>query len=184
MSDYRIKNRERLINTISLVNGSDKKFGWTKSVDIAVGGLQAIGFSKIRTNLLLVLSSTGRSVIDCDTGEKIERSYTEYEGLDESGLYCNGIGDLASESLLLSGIYGGGLPHQNSIGESIELVAPAWPEYDLIFCKQGKGLYSEPGSCYKLDTNHFRAFGMSWCGNYIAAGTGSDLYVWARDEKL
>ena len=184
MSDYRVKNRERLIKTIRLVNGPDRTFGWTKNVDIAVGGLQAIGFSRNHTNLLLVLSSTGRSVVDCSTGDKIERNYNEYEGLDESGLYCDGIGDLTTETVLLSGIYGGGLPHQNKVGESIELVAPDWPEYDLIFCKQGKGLYSDPGSCYKLDTNYFRAYGMSWCGNYIAAGTGSDLYVWARDEKL
>ena len=184
MDDYRKKNRERLINTINLINKPDKLSAWSKHIDIGVGSLLAIGFSKKQSHLLLVVSSSGRSILNCETGDKVDRDYDEYAGLNDHSIYCKGIGEVENENILLSGVYGGGLPTHNKAGEAIELVAPDWPEYDLIFCNSGKSPFSDPGACYKLSTDYFRGYGFSWCGNFIAAGTGSDLYVWKRAEKL
>lgn len=67
---------------------------------------------------------SGRSLVDCDTGNKIERDYEEYEGLDDWSLTCKGIGRLKDETITLCGPNG----QSNSAGESLEVVSPNWPE--------------------------------------------------------
>ena len=101
---------------------------------MAVGGLTDLGFSK-SSPYLLVISSQGRGVIDCQTGEKVARDYDEMgDWFNPQQLLCQGIGPLASEWIQTCGINGGGLPWGNEFGESIEMNSPDWPVYDLYFC--------------------------------------------------
>lgn len=79
---------------------------WQLVTTIAVGGLLAIGFDRASDHLL-ILSSQGRGVIDCLTGEKVAR---DYEDFDEGGisLEAPGIGILHDRMIRMAGLYGGG----------------------------------------------------------------------------
>ncbi len=151
----------------------------------AVGGLLSVGFSKT-DRYLLVVSSQGRGIVDLESGKKVARDETAYEGLSDNSMYCQGIGPIGDELVALSTYSGGGLPQSNSAGESLELVAPEWPEYDLVLCQNYKSALV-PGNqtfCTKIYKEHVRAFGFSWCGNYIVSACGSDFDLWQRVEKL
>jgi len=187
MSSYKEKNRKRLIKLLGDVKSEKNPKGWHHVISEPVGGLLGVGFSKMKNNLLLVVSSSGRSLFECSTGNKIERDYEEYEGLDEWNLTCKGIGTVQEETITISGFNGGGLPQGNSVGESLETVSPNWPEEDLVLCREHK--YSlidgHQSYCNVLYTDeHLRGFGFSWCGNYIVAACGSDFDIWKKIEKL
>lgn len=132
------------------------------------------------------MSSAGRSVINCETGEKIARDYEAYAGLSKAGLHCQGIGVIAEELVQLSGIYGGGLPLGNRGGDCLEVVHPDWPEDTLILSPSFKSplVPGHQSDCRVIYVEHLRAYGFSWCGNYIVAACGSDLDLWARISKL
>ena len=145
-----------------------------------------VGFSRIKTNLLLVVSTTGRSLIDCSSGEKIERDYKQFAGLDEWSLNCRGIGELQEETISICGLNGGGLPLSNLTGERLELVSPNWPVQDLILCREHKSALEDghQSYCNVIYSDYgLRGFGFSWCGDYIVAACGSDLDVWERTGK-
>ena len=175
-------NRERLVRLLAEVKENKNPSGWEHISSIAVGGLVCIGFSNKNKNEVLVSSSSGRGVIDCNTGNKLERDNEEYGGLDETGLYCQGIGSLAGENISMAGIYGGGLPLTNRQGDSLEIASPNWPEIDLILCQNHKTALVEghQSSCSVIISEHLRAYGFSWCGNYIIAATGSEFDIWKK----
>jgi len=185
MNSLREDNRKRLIRLIDQIPVDENPEGWTHIASIAVGGLLSVGFSQ-KGPYLLVVSSSGRSVVRCDTGEKIERDYEEYAGLSELGLHCQGIGVIADEVIPLCGIQGGGLPTGNIAGEGLALVSPDWPENSLILSKPFKNALIEghQADCTVIYRDHVRAFGFSWCGNYIVAACSSDLDLWSRKSKL
>lgn len=185
MSSYQDQNRQRLINLLCHVQKTKNPIGWQHVASIAVGGLLSVGFSKRQTHLLLVVSSSGRSVIDCQTGERIARDYEEYEGLDQWYLSCQGIGVLENEPITICGLHGGGLPQINSTGDSLVVVSPNWPEQDLILCQNHKVALIEghQNDCNIIYSEHIRGFGFSWCGNYIVAACGSDFDIWARKKS-
>jgi hypothetical protein len=186
MSSYKEENRKRLIRLLADVKFDRSPKGRSHVTSIAVGGLLNVGYSKVQTNLLLVVSSSGRGLIDSANGEKIERDYKEYEGLDDWDLSCKGIGILKKEAIPISGPNGGGLPQSNSAGETLAVVSPNWPEQDLILCKEHKCALIEGHQdyCSVIYSEHIRGFGFSWCGNYIVAACGSDLDLWQRIKKL
>lgn len=181
MSSYQQENRIRLINLIQQISSDKNPEGWVHVGSVAVGGLFSVGFSQ-KGPYLLVVSSSGRSVIHCKTGEKIERDYEQYAGLSDLGLHCQGIGVTEGELISLCGINGGGLPLSNKAGESLEIVSPMWPESHLILCKPLKSALvpGHQSECKIIYTDYIRACGFSWCGNYIVAACGSDLDIWSR----
>lgn len=185
MSSYKEDNRKRLIGLLSSIKEGKTPIGWKHVASIAVGGLLSVGFSK-QGSYLLVVSSQGRGVINCDTGEKVARDDEPYEGSSDNELTCLGIGPIEGEDVPLCGLNGGGMPHTTSKGESLVLVAPNWPEYDLILCQNYKDPFVDghQNECTKIYTEHVRAFGFSWCSNYIVAACGSDLDLWKRETKL
>ncbi len=171
-----------MLNQIKTSRNPD---GWKHLNSYSVGGLLSVGFSKT-SNYLLVVSSQGRGIIDCETGDKVNRDEEPYEGLTENNLYCKAIAPIENEFITLSMHSGGGLPQSNSAGESLELVAPDWPEYDLILCSNHKSclIPNDQPYCTKIYREHIQAFGFSWCGNYIVAACGSGLDIWQRVKKL
>jgi hypothetical protein len=185
MSTYKEENRQRLVNLLRQVKSSKEPEGWKHVTSMAIGGLLSVGFSE-KSNYLLVVSSQGRGLVDCESGEKIARDEEPYEGLSDHNLYCEGIGPVKNETIKLCSYNGGGLPQSNSAGESLELVAPEWPEYDLILCGNYKNalIPGDQSYCTKIYSEYIRAFGFSWCGNYIVAACGSDIDLWKRVTKL
>ncbi|MEA9589708.1 hypothetical protein VC279_20275 [Xanthomonas sp. WHRI 10064A] len=185
MSSSKEKNRGRLIELISQIPAKKSPEGWGHVASIAVGGLACVGFSR-ELPCLLVVSSSGRGVIDCKTGEKVERDYEENVGLDKHGLHCQGVGIIKDEIISLGGLYGGGLPLSNEAGESLDVVSPEWPESYLILSKPNKSLFFEghQSGCTIMYTGYLRAYGFSWCGNYIVAACSSDLDIWSRKSVI
>lgn len=184
MSDVDAKNRARLISLLGNIPDGQCPAGWKMAGSFAIGGLTDIGFSK-NSDLLLVLSSSGRGVIDPTLGAVVARN-DEADGdwLDERLLLCDGIGPLAGEKIQLAGLNGGGLPRGSGRGESLEVVSPNWPLGDLIFCSNfGSALIERfQSTCLRVASDHIRAYGFSWSGNAFAYATGSDIYVFARHE--
>lgn len=186
MMSYKQDNRNRLIRLLSAIPHVPEPKNWKRISRMAVGGLHSIGFSRQKTHLLLVLSSTGRSIIDCNTGDKLDRDYDDdYAGLNQLELTCDGFGLLANELITISGIGGGGLPMTNKAGETLETTAPDWPEQDLIFCTPNRHPLVDgyQDGCCIIYSDHIRACGFSWCGNYLVAACGSDINIWQRIEK-
>ena len=185
MNTYKEENRKRLIQLIDKLSFEKEPEGWTHVTTMAVGGLESVGFSQLGP-YLLVVSSAGRGLINCETGEKRARDYEAYAGLSKVGLHCQGIGVTADELIQLSGISGGGLPLGNSAGDCLEVVHPDWPESNLILSKSFKSplVPGHQSDCRIIYVEHLRAYGFSWCGNYIVAACGSDLDLWARKSKL
>lgn len=182
MNDYEKANRERLIKLVLNLPVNEAPQGWKNTGKFAVGGLREIGFSK-RSELLLVVSISGRGVIDGTLGNKIARD-EEGEGdwYEPAKLLCLGIGPLQDEHVQIAGLHGGGLPTSNSIGESLDMVSHRWPKSDLIFCPPSKSALIEghQAGCVTIASDYIRAFGFSWSGNSFAYATESDVTVYSR----
>ena len=50
-----------------------------------------------------MISSQGRGVFDCNSGEKLARDYGDGEWFNERELHCQGIGPIESESISTCG---------------------------------------------------------------------------------
>lgn len=182
MNEYEKNNRARLIQLLSTIPSQPCPPGWRAAGLFAVGGLTEIGFSK-QSELLLVVSSAGRSVIDCTLGKKIARD-DEVDGdwYSASSLVCEGIGPLKGEQVQLAGLVGGGLPLSNKWGESLESTAPNWPKFDLFFCGPYKSALVEghQTGCVHIASDYFRTFGFSYSGNSFVFATSSDITVFSK----
>ncbi|WP_071849958.1 hypothetical protein [Duganella sp. HH105] len=185
MNAYEKQNRERLINLLQKVPRKECPAGWEIAGRFAVGGLTEIGFSR-SAEILLVISSSGRGVIDCALGAKVSRD-------DESSgdwympaeLVCRGIEPLESEIVQIAGLHGGGLLTATRRGESLEVASPDWPKSDLFFCPNNKSAVSEghQQGCTLIASDYFRAYGFSWSGNSFAFATSSDVTVFRRRSE-
>jgi hypothetical protein len=186
MNDFEKKNRERLITLLSKLPPSACPDGWESIGKFAVGGLAEIGFSK-NAELLLVVSSAGRGVIDCIEGKKISRDdEVDGEWYLPAELKCRGIGPLQGETIHIAGLHGGGLPTSNSFGESLAVVSPEWPKSNLIFCAPYKSALTEghQTGCVSLASDYFRTFGFSWSGNSFAYATESDVTIFRKRSVM
>lgn len=157
---------------------------WRKASATAVGGLEAVGFAD-GSDLMLVLSSAGRSVIDCVSGDVIARDREPCE-LDYGTLLCAGIGPLAEDQVRMGGLYGGGLPNSTKDGWGVELRPLSWPLEELILSPPGETmLWTAPGKkpgLTKLQQAgaELRAFGFSSTGRSLVLACSSDVTVYVR----
>lgn len=155
---------------------------WRQTADSAVGGLQEVGFGP-GSDCLLVVSSQGRGVVDCSTGERVARDpgalssswYSEVE------LKADGIGPLSGVAVRLSGLHGGGLPKVTEDGWWVEDLALDWPEHHLLLGGPGTWLFDEASKISKLAVEReLRTFGFSETGRSLVLATSSDVTVWHR----
>jgi hypothetical protein len=93
---------------LAALNLSYPPHPWRVVATVAVGGLRAVGFDR-HSELLLVTSTNGRSVIDGATGQRLARDGEEYTD-GEVFLEAVGIGPLANRVVRMAGLFGGGLP--------------------------------------------------------------------------
>jgi len=97
---------------------------WKRVASYAVGGLTEIGFAN-QSDLVLVVSSNGRGVFDCTSGERLARDDDTADWwYDPVQLQAAGIGPLDGQFIRLAGLHGGGLPLSTRDGWSLWLVAP------------------------------------------------------------
>ncbi len=158
---------------------------WRCAGAIAVGGLRAVGFDRM-SELLLVVSSAGRGVIDCQTGAKVARDDGEYYE-NEQYLEAEGIGPLENRTLTMAGLFGGGLPRSTSDGWSIEVVTLDWPVGEVLLLEPFSSLYdslrAKPSRFHKVASDsELRAVGFSYTGLSLIVATSSEVGVFCRDS--
>src|SRR3954469_18142200 len=80
---------------------------WKRMAAHAVGALTEVGYAE-NSDLLLVVSSQGRGLFDCLTGERIARDYAEPDGVidwyDEIRLVARGIAAIENQLVHLAGL--------------------------------------------------------------------------------
>ncbi|MDM1465153.1 hypothetical protein [Myroides odoratimimus] len=181
MNHIEEENRKRIQMLLDQTIDSEVPIGWKKKT-FAVGGLTEIGFSKEKPNLLLIISSRGRGVVDCQIGELIERDYEEDgDWIDEYNLVAKGIGGISNEIISISGLHGGGLPSCNKNGDSLSVLALNWPIIDIVFAPSYKNLYIErfTKDCFKIFHDYeLRAYGFSYDGQTFVIATSSEVNVY------
>jgi hypothetical protein len=168
---------------------TDPPPAWRKVGEFAVGGLQSVGFGS-PPELLLVVSSSGRGVFDCRTGEKVARDYDD-RGDDWDrpfALEALGIGPLAGQWVRMAGLYGGGLTCGTEEEWWVERLAWDWPDDILLLSAPGSSMY---GELVNQQTNYWkiapgvtevRAWGFSPTGRTLLLATSSDLTIWTRHD--
>src|SRR5689334_4773042 len=102
---------------------------WIELDSHAVGGLTEVGFGD-DSDLLLVVSSQGRGVFDCQTGERVSRDRSEPDDswYDETRLRVFGIGPLEGSLIRLAGLHGGGLLNSVQDGWWVNAITLEWPD--------------------------------------------------------
>ncbi|AZD09391.1 hypothetical protein C4K26_3996 [Pseudomonas chlororaphis] len=156
---------------------------WELAGEYTVASLFDVGFDR-DSELLLVSSSSGLGLFDCETGKKIARD-TSDRALTDRFLECKGIGVLANKTIRMAGVYGGSLPASTPDGWSIETVTLKWPEEHLLLLKPGSWLHgadcNRPSSFHKLAIEYdVRAFGFSYSGQTLVIATSGDLVIYRR----
>ncbi len=157
---------------------------WLCKNIVAVGGLRSVGFRR-DSDLLLVVSSQGRGVLNCATGEKIARDSSQYDE-DDCHLEAEGIGPLAGQRISVAGLYGGGLPNGTSDLWHVISVSLQWPESLLLLVHPGSSLYgsrvNRPDHFTKIaKVLSLHAYGFSPTGKSLIIATSSDVTIYHRE---
>ncbi|MGV3611479.1 MAG: hypothetical protein ACO1N0_11045 [Fluviicola sp.] len=159
---------------------------WKRKKHFGIGGLREIGFYA-ETNYLLVLSSQGRGLFDCLTGEKIARDPYDYyseEWNPDTGL-VKGIGFLSDKEMECGGFeYRDVLVKEigNSLKtEVVKEIREIWnkevKEIEVLYLVDNgtkTEIYAFP---YGID----RAYGFSKNGTCFVLGTSGDLFIWIKE---
>lgn len=157
---------------------------WRIAGGSGIGGLTEVGFAD-GTDDLLVVSSQGRGLFDCLTGERIARDYEEmFENDDESGMTAPGIGKHANTIFRLAGLQGGGLSLFTRDGWGIHVVQLPWPIHVVFLTSEYKGLTDDTGHITKLCNDEpcsYRAAGFSPTGRSFVVATSGELTIYTRD---
>lgn len=180
------ENKKRLKNLVRQTKEVDEPNSWRKT-GFAIGGLSEIGFSKQNPNLLLVVSSQGRGVIDCQKRELIERDYdTNWDWINPYELTAQGIGVLSDEKIMVSGLHGGGLPLMNVNGDQLLYMATEWPIIDIIFEPNFKSIYkeNEAKECFRIFHDYeLRSYGFSYDGNTFVIATSNEINIYRKEKN-
>jgi len=159
---------------------------WHERVRMQVAGLRGVGFDRT-SELLLVVSDSGRSVIDCKSGRTVASDTDEYYE-DEGLLEATGIGPLEGRTVRMSGSLGGGLPISTADGWSVECIALEWPSYEYLLMEPFASVHDSfhwiPGKVHKIGraTNSL-AFGFSYVGASLVVATPCDVTVYGRKMR-
>jgi hypothetical protein len=151
-----------------------------------MGGLTEVGFAK-DVDMLLVLSSSGRGVLDCKTGQVIARdktSSTDSDWYQPTRLEVQGIGPLAGEKIRVAGLLGGGLPQINSENWGLQSVSPDWPLIAIFLSPPVSSVLVESCSkgCVKIAEDfEIRAFGFSPSGKYFVIATSDSVALFGAE---
>lgn len=174
---------EPLKKKLLSLSTNDPSPPWKLVASIAIGGLRSVGYDRWSDNLL-VLSSQGRGVINCLSGEKTARDYDEYYK-NEIHLEAEGIGVLSNRLIRMMGLFGGGLPTRTKDSWQLESVILKWPERMILLIPPDSYLYGSV--CNQADDmtkiaegSCIRAYGFSYTGQSFIIATTSEIDIFSR----
>ena len=163
---------------------------WRQVGVYTIGGLTDVGFAP-RSDLLLVVSSTGRGLFDCVNGQKLARdpSAPNVSWHDPYHLEAQAIGPLTGAVIRTAGQFGGGLPRLTRDGWSTEKLTLDWPDVCLLLVAPGSWIYGEyygkPADFTKVAVeSEVRAWGFSPTGRSLVLASSSDFTIFGRGLAL
>ena len=135
-----------------------------------------------KSELLRVISSQGRGVFDCTTGEKVARDYDDAGFQDTCELTAMGIGPLENQLVRTTGLHGGGLALGTDDGWTVEDFVLAWPDHALLLVPSGSWAY---GDAYNKTARYtkigieseVRAWRLSPSGKSLVLATSGDVTI-------
>ena len=175
-------HRKKIIKTITNLPYQDSPDGWERKKVFTVGGLQYIGFSD-DSRYLLIVSVSGRGLIDLSNFELIARDREEYgDWLDDTNLFCEGIGPLSGKRIRIAGI-SGGLPTHTKYNDSLYIAAPLYPCNDIVYQPPFQHCLVEKHDqgCVVMHRGSVKCYGFSWSGNIMVV-IDEDLHLWERKQ--
>jgi hypothetical protein len=150
---------------------------WKHLITWAVGGLFQVGYDE-NSDLLLVLSSQGRGIFDCLTGERVARDHDEaHDYFDPIRLLAQGFGPLEGKTIRMAGLFGGGLARSTEDGWFVEEQTRAWPTRSILLTPptvEESVVIGDDGAC------ELRAFGFSETGRSLVIAISCDLAIFVR----
>ncbi|MDZ4692009.1 hypothetical protein [Terricaulis sp.] len=158
---------------------------WIGPIVIAVGGLTDVGYGD-SSDLLICVSSNGRSVIDCLAGGKVARDDGNDFTFDAGNLLVGGLGPLADKQIRTAGLAGGGLPSATKDGWSVQRHPFAFPDEQVFVAPPGQAMLWTPrGEEMNLTKlggfiTEIRTFGFSPTGLSFVVATSSDVIIFSR----
>jgi hypothetical protein len=186
MSDLLPYQRE-LVAYLRSLSVQDPPAPWRLVQFVRLGGVYGVGYGE-SSDLLMVVSSAGRGVFDCFTGDKVARDYDENieAWYSEDGLSAEGIGPLLGSSVAIAGIYGGGLRLMTSDRWEMELVSPNWPNSFLLLRPPWRAGMDDWKDALKIapraGDDDIVAYGFSPTGLSFVCVTSSGADLFARNE--
>jgi hypothetical protein len=177
------KHLEPLKKKLLLLSIATPPTPWKLISTVAIGGLRSVGFDSNSDNLLVV-SSQGRGVLDCLTGEKTARDYDEYYE-NEVSLEAKGIGILSNRVIRISGLFGGGLPVSTEDCWRLESVTLKWPEQMIILLPPKSYLYGSLSGrtddmTKVVEDSCIVTYGFSCTGQSFVVATTSEINIFNR----
>jgi hypothetical protein len=135
---------------------------------------------------MLVVSSQGRGLFECTSGQRLARISDDDSG-DPVGqdLSCDGIGVLTGTRVPIAGLLGGGLHRVTMDGWSVDVVAPDWPDKRVVLSSPFHNPYATPDKggwfvVHDEDICELRAVGFSPSGNTFVAASSCGVSLWIR----
>jgi hypothetical protein len=164
---------------------------WRRVTTYAVGGLEYVGYAE-DLDLLLVLSSEGRSLYDCRDGTLLARDRAEH-AVNTVKLTARAIGPLHNEPVRVAGLYGGGLPLTARDGWMLQVDhdyhrpepnGRAYPNVSVYITDARSwkaGTYAVKALAARTFPCELRACGFSETGKSFVVATSCELTIFARD---
>lgn len=179
--------QEELKSRLSALIPASPPAPWRLVSSIAVGGFEALGFSR-DSRYLLIVSSSGRGVYDSESGERLARDSSNEAGdwYDLEALTVQGIGPLADQSISVAGIHGGGLPLVTLDGWVADLIAPDWPSSFVTLSPPGSNPWVEDQATGVArmapvgGDDPVKCHGFSWSRRHLVVATSHTVDLFRR----
>jgi hypothetical protein len=172
--------RKKVCDLLEGLPSAESPTGWIRKGSFSVGGFEYFGFTE-SSDLLVVISSQGRSIIDMSTNEKVARDHSTEFPLDEVLLTSEGFDILEGKTIKLAGKYGGSiLPTINRAGESLVRASPLYPCEDILFQPPFENCFNQRfnKNCVRIYRGFLYCYGFSFSGKYFVASDDGGITYW------
>jgi hypothetical protein len=154
---------------------------WKQLLFLPVGGLTEVGFSKDE-RYLLVISHSGRGVVDLINGSVVERDpevpRNDSPWIDAAGKVALGIGPVLGVPFQMVGLWGGSLESQSHLGFTVRTTGgKRVVEVHPINSRDGRAVLTERPAA------EIRAVGFSPGGRLFMIATSSDVALFESIER-
>jgi hypothetical protein len=151
--------------------------GWQHVATLPIGGLSEVGFDA-GERYLLVVSPSGRGLVDTSTGKRIARDHevptATATWIDRRARTVAAIGPLAGTKVPCVGLWGGTLSHRADQW-AVEIGARGLREFVFLRDLPLQQRYELTEAIAEI-----RAYGFSNTGDIMIVATASEVSLWRR----